>query len=70
MSNDEIPFRDAGKIAGLAYNTIKRLRYQGNLPWPVYERMLEGRRKPKLYCRVSDIEAWKDKTTIKVPAGA
>lgn len=70
MQIDEVPFRRAGAVAGLAYNTIKRLRYQGSLPFPVYERMLPGRRKPKLYCLISDIEAWKRGATIKVPAGA
>ena len=70
MVNDEIPFHEAGKVAGLAYNTIKRMRWQGDLPFPVYERTLPGRTKPQLYCRVSDIEGWKQRTTSKVPAGA
>ena len=70
MQNDEVPFREAGKVAGLAYNTIKRLRYQGDLPFPVYERTLPGRSKPKLYCRVSEIEGWKQRSTVRVPAGA
>lgn len=70
MTNDEIPFLEAGKVAGLAYNTIKRMRWHGDLPFPVYERTLPGRTKPQLYCRISDIEAWKQRTTIKVPAGA
>lgn len=70
MHNDEVPFRDAGKVAGLAYNTIKRMRYQGDLPFPVYERTLPGRTKPKLYCLASEIETWKRRATIKVPAGA
>jgi hypothetical protein len=67
--NDEIPFRNAGAVAGLAYNTIRRLRHQGELPFPVHERLLPGRTKPRLYCRVSEIEAWKEKTTVRVPAG-
>ena len=70
MHSDEVPFRDAGKVAGLAYNTIKRMRYQGDLPFPVYERTLPGRTKPKLYCLVSEIESWKRGSTVKVPAGA
>lgn len=70
MLNDEIPFHIAGDFAGLAYNTIKRMRYQGSLPFPVYERTLPGRIKPKLYCLVSEIELWKRGATIKVPAGS
>ena len=70
MQNDEIAFRKASTIAGLAYNTIKRLRYQGDLPFPVYERLLPGRTKPKLYCLISEIESWKQKSTVRVPAGA
>ena len=65
--DDEIPFRQAGRIAGLAYNTIKRMRWQGELPFPVYERTLPGRTKPQLYCRASDIEAWKKSVTVRVP---
>lgn len=70
MQTDEIPFHNAGDVAGLAYNTIKRMRYQGELPFPVYERTLPGRTKPKLYCLISEIEEWKRRTTIRVPAGA
>lgn len=70
MPNDEIRFRQVGKAAGLAYNTIKRMRYQGILPFPVYERTLPGRTKPQLYCLASDIEAWKRRSTVCVPAGA
>ena len=70
MPNDEVPFRKAGQFAGYAYNTIKRLRYQGQLPFPVYERLLPGRRKPMLYCLVSEIEAWKERVNVRVPAGA
>jgi len=70
MQNDEVPFRKAGGLAGLAYNTIKRLRYQGDLPFPVYERLLPGRTKPKLYCLTSEILDWKRRSTTRVPAGA
>lgn len=69
MSNDEVPFREAGKVAGLAYNTIKQMRCRGALPFPVYERTLIPGKRPKLYCLVSDIEAWKKKATIMVPSG-
>jgi hypothetical protein len=69
VPNDEIPFRDAGKIAGYAYNTIKKLRYLGELPFPVYQRRLAGRMKPMLYCKISEIEEWKTKATVQVPAG-
>jgi hypothetical protein len=69
MQTDEIAFREAGPVAGLAYNTIKRLRWQGSLPFPVYERTLPGRSKPKLYCLISEIELWKRGSTVKVPAG-
>lgn len=70
MQNDEVPFREAGSIAGLAYNTIKRRRYQGTLPFPVYERTLTPGKRPMLYCRASEIEAWKQSVTSKVPAGS
>ena len=70
MHNDEIPFNEAGKVAGLAYNTIKRRRWQGTLPFPVYERELTPGKRPMLFCLVSEIEAWKQRTTSKVPAGA
>lgn len=69
MTNDEITFRKASVVAGLAYNTLRSRRYQGTLPFPVYERSLTPGARPKLYCRVSDIEAWKDKTTVRVAAG-
>lgn len=64
---NEIPFRQAWRIVGLAYNTMKKLRYLGELPFPVYERTLPGRTKKKLYCRIDEIEAWKAKSTSKVP---
>jgi hypothetical protein len=70
MANDEIPFRKAGQVAGLAYNTIKRRRYHGNLPFPVYERQLTPGKRPMLFCLASEIEAWKQRVTSKVPAGA
>ena len=66
--NNEIPFRRAGQIAGLAYNTIRRMRYQGVLPFPVHERTIIQGQRPKLYCLVSEIEAWKKNVTVKVPA--
>lgn len=69
MQNDEIPFRTAGNYAGLAYNTLKKRRWAGTLPFPVYERTITPGERPKLYCRVSEIEAWKNKTTVRVPAG-
>ena len=65
--NDEIPFRDAWRVSGLAYNTMKKLRYLGELPFPVYERMLPGRTKKQLFVRVTDIEAWKRQATVRVP---
>lgn len=68
MLNDEIPFRQAGNVAGLAYGTIKKLRCLGELPFPVYERVIAEGKRPKLFCRISDIEAWKTKSTSKVPA--
>jgi len=70
QNNDEIPFQEANKVAGLAYNTIRRRRYQGTLPFPVYEREITPGKRPKLYCRISDIEAWKQRVTSKVPAGS
>jgi hypothetical protein len=65
MSNDEIPFRKAGTVAGLAYNTIKRMRYERTLPFPVHKRTLPGRTKPMLFCMASEIEAWKRGATTK-----
>jgi len=70
MANDEIPFREAGKTAGLAYNTIKRRRYQRTLPFPVYERTITPGKRPMLYCLASEIEAWKQRTTSRIPAGS
>lgn len=70
MANDEIPFRQAGNVAGLAYGTIKKLRHLGRLPFPVYERTIWEGTRPQLYCLVSEIEQWKKRATIRVPAGA
>ncbi len=70
MSNDEIPLREAHKVAGIAYNTIRRRRFDGTLPFPVYEREITPGKRPLLFCRISDIEAWKQRVTSKVPAGA
>lgn len=67
--NDEIRFRNAGPVAGLAYATLRKLRCKGKLPFPVYERTITKGERPQLYVRLSEIEAWKAKTTVRVAAG-
>jgi hypothetical protein len=66
--NDEIAFRRAGEVAGYAYNTLKQLRHHGELPFPVYERRMTPNGRPKLFCKISEIEAWKTRATVRVPA--
>ena len=66
--NDEIEFRQAGEVAGYAYNTLKFLRHRGELPFPVYERKIRPTSRAKLFCKRSEIEAWKERSTLQVPA--
>ena len=61
MNNEQWEtLKSAALRTGYAYNTFKKWRYLGVLPFPVCEDRLRIGQRPKITVRVSDVDAWKE----------
>lgn len=58
--------KSAARRTGYAYNTFKKWRYLGIMPFPVHEDRARPGQRPKLTVNVRDVDAWKEQA--KVPA--
>lgn len=58
--------KSAARRTGYAYNTFKKWRYLGIMPFPVHEDRARPGQRPKLTVNVQDVDAWKEQA--KVPA--
>jgi len=59
--------QSAARRTGYAYNTFKRYRYLGILPFPVYEDRIFPGQRPKLTVKIADVNAWKARG--RLPSG-
>jgi len=59
--------QSAARRTGYAYNTFKKWRYLGVLPFPIHEDRLYPGQRPKITVKTTDVDSWKAKT--KVVAG-
>jgi len=58
--------KSAARRTGYAYNTFKKWRYLGIMPFPVHEDRARPGQRPKLTVNVQDVDAWKERA--RVPA--
>jgi len=58
--------KSAARRAGYAYNTFKKWRYLGIMPFPIHEDRARPGQRPKLTVKVQDVDAWKEKARVPV----